>query len=454
MKLYMLVSLFLVLAFSTDVTAQTDSSSQSIDQAKLASDVRTEFLHAWNGYKQYAWGHDDLKPLSKSYHDWHAVPLYMTAVDAMDALTIMGFDEEAKADREYVATHLTFDHDIEVKNFEITIRILGALVTNYQMTRDARLLALAEDLGKRLLPVFDSPTGMPYGYVNLKTGKVRGNVTNPAEIGTLLIEFGTLSKLTDDPIFYNRAKSALVALYNRRSPLDLVGSQINVETGQWVDSSSHVSGGIDSYYEYLLKCSRLFNDSACADMWKTSIAAVHTYLAHDTNGLLNYRVVNMYTGKPIENYTGALDAFFPAVLALAGDTARARRLEESFYRTWTTFGIEPEGLDYVTMKVQYPGYPLRPEIIESAYYLHYFTGDPRYLEMGRTFFESLKKYCRNETGYATLKDVTTKEQSDEMESFFLAETMKYLYLLFAPRETLDLEKTVFNTEAHPVVKTW
>ncbi|MFZ1684188.1 MAG: glycoside hydrolase family 47 protein [Candidatus Zixiibacteriota bacterium] len=454
MKLQLLLLVSIVTIYSTPGDAQTDSSGKSIDRARLASDVRTEFLHAWNGYKQYAWGHDDLKPLSKSYHDWHTVPLYMTAVDAMDALTIMGFDDEAKADREYVATHLTFDHDIEVKNFEITIRILGALVTNYQLTKDERLLALAKDLGKRLLPVFASPTGMPYGYVNLKTGKVRGNVTNPAEIGTLLIEFGTLSKLTGDTIFFNKAKSALVALYNRRSPLGLVGSQINVETGQWVDSSSHLSGGIDSYYEYLLKCSRLFSDSACADMWKTSIAAVHTYLAHDSNGVLNYRVVNMYTGKPIENYTGALDAFFPAVLALSGDTARARRLEESFYKIWTTFGIEPEGLDYVTMKVQYPGYPLRPEIIESAFYLHYYTGDPRYLQMGQTFFESLKKYCRNDVGYATLKDVTTKVQSDEMESFFLAETMKYLYLLFAPRETLDLEKSVFNTEAHPVVKSW
>ena len=73
------------------------------------------------------------------------------------------------------------------------------------------------------MPVFESPTGLPYRYVNLKTGKVRGNVTNPAEAGTLLIEFGTLAKLTSRPIFYDKAKRALVEIYKRRSPIGLVG---------------------------------------------------------------------------------------------------------------------------------------------------------------------------------------------------------------------------------------
>jgi len=113
-------------------------------------------------------------------------------------------------------------------------------------------------LGKRLLPAFNSPTGMPYVFVNLKTGAVKGEVSNPAEIGTLLLEFGTLSKLTGKPIYYDKAKRALVELYNRRSPIGLVGSGINVETGAWTDTTSHISGLIDSYYEYLLKASLLF----------------------------------------------------------------------------------------------------------------------------------------------------------------------------------------------------
>jgi len=139
------------------------------------------------------------------------------------------------------------------------------------------LLSLAEDLGNRLLPVFDSPTGLPYRFVNLKTGKVRDAKTNPAEAGTLLIEFGTLSKLTRRPVFYEKAKRALVEIYKHRSPIGLVGTWINVETGQWTNTDSHISGAIDSYYEYLLKCWLLFDDQDCKRMWLDSIAAINKH---------------------------------------------------------------------------------------------------------------------------------------------------------------------------------
>ena len=121
---------------------------------------------------------------------------------------------------------------------------------------------------------------------------------------------------------------------------------------------------------------------------------------------------------------------------------------------WSAEGIEPEEIDYATMKVTEAGYPLRPEIVESTYYLHRLTRDPRYLRMGRELFESFVKYCRTEEAYASLKSVETKEKSDEMQSFLFAETFKYFYLLFAPPKTLDLNRVVFNTEAHPIRKTW
>ncbi len=116
---------------------------------------------------------------------------------------------------------------------------------------------------------------------------------------------------------------------------------------------------------------------------------------------------------------------------------------------WTLHGVEPEVLDYRTMQITHPGYPLRPEIIESAYYLFRSTKDPKYLEMGRAFFESLVARCRTDAGYTTLKSVVTGEKGDLMPSYFLDETLKYLYLLFRPEGTLDLDKVVFNTEAHP-----
>ncbi len=426
----------------------------SVNRAEMAGRVRAELLFAWQAYERFAWAHDELRPLSKAPRDWHAEPLLMTPVDALDTLLLMGFKDEAEKAKTLIVDRLSFDKDIPVKNFEVTIRLLGGLLSSYQMTGDARLLRLAEDLGRRLLPAFDSPTGMPYMYVNLRTGKTSGARSNPAEIGTLLLEFGTLARLTHRPVFYDKAKNALVQLYGRRSKLGLVGEEIDVETGRWVSPASHVGGGIDSYYEYLLKCSLLFGDQDCGRMWRQSRRALDRRLADEVPSGFWYGQVDMNTGRRTATEFGALHAFLPAVLALGGDLGRARRLQASAYKMWNLSGIEPEVLDYRTMKVTSPGYQLRPEIMESAYYLYRSTRDPRYLEMGKTFFEDLVRHCRTDAGYTVLKDVTSKEKGDLMPSYFLAETLKYLYLLFAPDDTLDWKRMAFNTEAHPLRRTW
>jgi len=420
---------------------------------EVATRVRTEFLHAWTSYEKYAWGHDALKPLSKTPHDWYGHSLLMTPVDALDTLILMKLDDEAAKAKELIVKDLSFDRDVYVKNFEITIRLLGGLLSNYQLTNDKRLLDLADDLGNRLLPVFNSPTGLPYVYVNLKTGQVRDAKTNPAETGTLLLEFGTLSKLTGKPIYYEKAKRALVETFKRRSSIGLVGSTINVETGAWMDADSHISGGIDSYYEYLWKCWLLFGDKDCHEMWQASIPVVNKYLADEVRGELWYGHADMNTGSLTASQYGALDAFFPAVLVHSGDVARARRLQDSSFKMWNMHGIESEIIDYKTMQIVYNGYHLRPEIVESTYYLHHFTRDPQYRKMGEKIFDDFVKYCRVDAGYAALKDVVTKEKRDEMESFVLAETFKYFYLLFAPPDTLDFDKVVFNTEAHLLRRT-
>jgi len=424
----------------------------------LAAEVKAEFLHAWNGYKKYAWGHDDLKPLSKTYHDWYPQPLLMTPVDSLDTMIIMEMDDEVATTKKYILENLSFDKDMEVQNFEITIRLLGGLLTNYQLTGDKRFLDLAEDLGNRLLPVFESPTGLPYRYVNLKTGKVSKPVSNPAETGTLMIEFGTLSKLTGKPIFYDKAKRALVETYNRRSKIGLVGEWINVETGEWTNTDSHISGAIDSYYEYLLKCSLLFGDPDCKRMWNDSISAINKYLADEFSGEVGkelwYGHADMNTGARRATTYGALDAFFPAVLAMSGDLKRAERLQDSSLRMWNHAGIEPEEFDYRARKIVSPGYPLRPEIVESTYYLYRYTKDRKYLLMGEKLWRDFVKYCRTEDGYAALKSVVTKEKNDSMQSFLFAETFKYFYLLFSPPSTLDFNKVIFNTEAHPIRRTW
>ena len=443
-----------VASAQSNVVNRTTMPWSQANKDEMAGCVRQEFLHTWNAYRQYAWGHDELKPLSKGHFDWYGQSLLMTPVDALDTMMLMGLTNQADEARELIDTNLSFDQDISVKVFEINIRMLGGLLSSYQLSGDKQLLMLAQDLGNRLLPAFDTPTSMPYRYINLKTGAVHGTDSNPAEIGTYLIEFGTLSKLTGNPVYYNTAKRAVMELYKRRSPIGLVGVGIDIKTGRWTDADSSVSGGIDSYYEYLLKSWKLFGDRDCERMWKTSIKALNKYSADNAPTGFWYGHVNMNSGARTGAYFGALDAFFPGELALSGDLRRAARLEDSCYRMWNVAGIEPEVLDYSDMKIVNPAYPLRPEIIESDYYLYHFTGNPRCLDMGKTFFDDLVKYCRTDTAYAALSNVETKQKDDDMESFFLAETLKYLYLLYAPPKTVDLNKAVFNTEAHPMQRTW
>ncbi|MGA9851532.1 MAG: glycoside hydrolase family 47 protein [Gammaproteobacteria bacterium] len=448
----LLCAFFLFAVFLPGAGASVGATTQPtpVNAPLMAGRVRTEFLHAWNNYVRYAWGHDELKPLSKKPYDWYGQSLLMTPVDALDTLVLMGLKPQADRDRALIDTTLSFNKDIYVKVFEINIRLLGGLLSGYELTGDKRLLALADDLGTRLLPAFNSPTGLPYRYVNLRTGAVRGVDSNPAETGTLILEFGTLSRLTSNPVFYDKAKRALMETFRRRSLIGLVGDGINVETGQWTDNDSHISGGIDSYYEYQIKCWKLFGDEDCEHMWLASIAAVDKYLADQSNGELWYGHADMYTGKRTATEYGALDAYFPAELALSGDLDRARRLQDSSFKMWNLHGIEPDTLNYKTMQVVYPEYPLRPEIVESTYYLYHYTRDPYYRVMGKRMFDDLVKYCRTDTGYAALASVITKQKTDAMESYVFAETFKYFYLLFAPPQTLNFNQVIFNTEGHPL----
>ena len=443
---FALVSVICLL-ISSQVISQT--TKINLDKKEMAAKVKAEFLHAWNGYKKYAWGYDALQPLSKKPHNWYAKSLLMTPVDAFDTMILMDLTDEASEAKELIFKELDFNVDMDVQNFEVSIRILGGLLSAFELVGDRRFLSLAEDLAIRLMKAFDSPTGMPYRYVNLKTGKTSGPVSNPAEIGTYLIEYGTLSKHTGNPVYYQTAMKAMNALYALRSTINLTGEGINIETGKVTNPSSHISGCIDSYLEYMLKGAILFNDKQLWEMWDPTIKAVNQYLADNSTKGLWYAHVDMYTGKKTQTYYGALDAFFAGTLAMNNDLKRAAALQKSNYRMWMKNGIEPEMMDYKTMKVIDGDYILRPENLESAYYLYQYTKDPLYLEMGKNMFENLVKYCRMDVAFAALKDVRTMEKRDYMESFFFAETLKYAFLLFDDSGKLDFHKVIFNTEAHP-----
>lgn len=415
----------------------------------FADEVRTAFRHAWAGYVRHAWGHDELLPVSGGYRDWYGAPLLMTPVDAWDTMRLMGLTSAADSAKALILGHLSFDHDMPVQLFEVNIRLLGGLLAAYQMDGDPRWLGLATDLGDRLLPAFDSPTGMPYVLVNLATGATEQPRNNPAEIGTLQLEFGLLSRLTGDPRYGSAVRAADDTLYALRSPIGLVGSTIDVDSGAWLNKTSHVGGGIDSYYEYLLKSWLLLDDPHDRSMWLASDSALDRYIADERDGHLWYGPVDMDTGERKATTFGALQAYLPAVLALSGDLPRAERLMESVYSMWTRYGIEPESFDYVTGRVSSPGYVLRPEAIESTYYLFILTGKERYRDMGRDMFERIVKATRVDGGFTRILDVRTGEKGDWMPSFFLAETLKYAYLLADPG-ALDFDAVVFNTEAHPL----
>jgi len=354
--------------------------------------------------------------------------------------------EEAK---KLIFSQLNFDVNNEVQLFEITIRLMGGLQSAYELEGDKRFLALAKDLADRLLPAFNTATGMPCRYIHLQTGALRDSINNPAEIGTLMLEFGKLSKLTANKKYYEVAKKAMMQVYKRKSKIGLVGMQINVINGSWTNTESAIGAYIDSYYEYLFKSWKLFGDKDFKTAWDVHQKAINQYLIskHDSGWFLKH--VDMNTGKEISSTYGALDAFYSGLCAYAGDLSTARQIQKANFFMWRKFNIEPEEFDFRTNKVLSAYYVLRPENLESCFYLYRFTNDDEYLWMGKRMIDDIIEHCRTEIGYASLKNVQTYEKANSMQSFFFAETLKYAYLIFSPKSAFNLDKMVLNTEAHP-----
>ncbi len=410
--------------------------------------IRKAAQHAWKGYSQFAFGKDDLKPLSHSYRNWYNHSILMTPVDAFDTFILLGLPKEATEAKQLIFDSLSFDKTGEVQLFEVTIRILGGLISAFELDGDPRFLKLATDLADKLLPAFNSKTGMPYRYVNLQNGKVRDAINNPAEIGSLLLEFGQLSRHTGDKKYYKKAKSAIMAVYKRRSKIGLVGQHINIQTGKWENTHSHIGGAIDSYYEYLYKGWKLFGDEDFKHAFDLHNTAIKKYLLHQTDNGTFLQQADMYSGKILSTEYGALAAFYAGLCAYAGDHELAKKIQQANYFMWTHFGIEPESFDFITNKILSPEYILRPENIESCFYLHRLTDMYEYLWMAKTMTDDILENCKTDIAFTSLKNVINFEKADQMESFFFAETLKYAYLCF-DNKVGDLNKIVFNTEAHP-----
>jgi hypothetical protein len=418
-------------------------------KTSLREQVKAAAGHAWGGYKKYAWSMDDLEPLTKKGKNWYKHSMLMTPVDAFDTFIMLGLTKEASEAKEVILSSLDFNTDNNVQVFEMTIRLLGGLITAYELDGDKRFLVLATDLADRMMPAFNSPTGMPCRYIHLQTGKTTDFINNPAEIGTLMMEFGQLSVHTGNKKYYDAAKKAIMYVYNKRSALDLVGEQIDVNTGTWVKTRSHISGYIDSYYEYLYKSWLLFKDNDFKTAFDKHNAAIKKYLLSKTPHGTFLRVVDMNTGMELATSYGALDAFYAGLCAFAGDVTTAKNIQRANYYMWTKFGMEPEEFNFKTDSISSGYYILRPENVESCFYLFRLTKDDQYLWMGKRMVEDIIRNCKTGEAFASIKNVRTNEKLNSMQSFFFAETLKYAYLLFAADKIFDLKQAVFNTEAHP-----
>ncbi|MCG8387981.1 MAG: glycoside hydrolase family 47 protein [Cytophagales bacterium] len=459
MKIYNYLALGILFVVSCRPSSDRQESpnevSSTVDRYELAGQVKSEMLRSWQGYKQYAWGFDVLLPLSKSGYNWYDETLGISPYDAYSTLKVMGFDKEAHEIEQY-ALKENWDKDIYVQVFEVNIRILGGLLAMYEYTRNPAILEKVKDFGDRILPAFDSPTGIPYHSINLRTGKTAGNkgegdgtVTNVAQAATYLFEFGILSYYTKDSKYYQAAKRATQAIFERRSEIGLPGEHINVETGEWVGTQwHHLQAGVDAYYEYMYKSWMIFPDPEIKEIWDYSIAKINEYLLDEYEGRAYYTIVDMHTGEILKRSVSLYDAFFPAIQAVSGQVEAAENNQKAWDWLWDKYGLLPTRYHYGADTVEYANSELNPEIIESAYYLHQLTGKGLYLEMLKKYWNDINACCRNEVAYHAIRDVRTMENNDYLATYFFAETLKYFYIAFAGKDAFDFDQHVFNTEAH------
>ncbi|KAJ3368324.1 ER degradation-enhancing alpha-mannosidase-like protein 1 [Kappamyces sp. JEL0680] len=410
------------------------------------------FDFAWNKYMSFGFPADELDPIhcrgrsrDPNPANWNVNDVLggysLTLIDSLDTLAIMGNKQEFDKAVRLVIKHVHFHLDVRVQVFEVTIRVLGGLLSAHLLATNPRLgfalpwykrelLDMAVDLANRLMPAFDSPDGLPYPRVNLISGVLPYEVTEActAGAGTLVLEFGVLSRLTGDPSYEEAAKKALFEVWSRRSEIGLVGNTMNLFDKKWVESTAGIGAGSDSFYEYLFKAHILLGGPDYLPIFEDAYLAIKRWIM-DGNGFI-YKNVNMENGQLAAAWIDSLAAFFPGLQVLAGDVDYAIRPHLLYFTIWEKYSALPERFNFQTQDTAIESYPLRPELIESTYMLYQATKNPYYLRVGERILEDLVKYSKVECGFVGIQDVRTKEKSERMESFFLSETLKYLYLLF------------------------
>ncbi|CAM9228299.1 unnamed protein product, partial [Scytosiphon promiscuus] len=408
-----------------------------------AAAIKAAMSLLWQGYSEHAWGYDEVKPLGRrGNNNWGGMGV--TLVDSLDTLWLMGLTKEFYDGRDWVRDHMTFDKAGMVSVFETTIRVLGGLLSAFELSRDRIFLERAKELANRMMPAFGTSTGIPFKMVNLSTGKTGGGSTSVlSELGTLQLEFRYLSRELGDDQYANKVTFGALG---------------------------------DSFYEYLLKVWMQGGrrEDSYRRMYDAAIDGVHELLVQKARGLT---YLSEWNGTTRQHRMDHLACFMAGNLALGSmtskDPAKAARdlktgkastnkknaLAYTCYQMYlrTATGLSPETVEFdgpgeMRAREKARFYILRPETLESFFVLHQLTGDPVYREWGWDIFRAIERHCRVGVAYGSHPDVENpgREAQDHMESFFPGETLKYLYLLMQPDQRIDLMEYTFNTEAHPL----
>ncbi|KAJ1899651.1 hypothetical protein LPJ66_001976 [Kickxella alabastrina] len=487
-------------------TVQHDFSDETPEERhtrlQRADAVKKGFLYAWNGYKKYAYGADEISVLKKkpktTRNGWGA-----TLVDALDTLWIMDLKNEFWEARDFVAK-LDFRNDGGqlAKVFETNIRYVGGLLSAYELSEDKVFLQKAVELTDILMPAFNTPLGLPWQMLNVTTGEgsseKRGTAsTNLAEIGSFQMEFYRLSQHTKNATYHEAAQKVLTVMLENNNPSDknskyvipgLYPIDFDMMSGKFTGSAAYWGGGGDSFYEYLAKTWILsdFMLERNIDMWSESIQSFKRFsVAQSSTGELFPGFVD---GLKFYPYADTFTNFIPGTLGLIskliGSDSYFKLAEDLLEGGYSVFDSMPSALgaeairyvrknvptDYFLLKnssrievdkygfsLERPYYLLRPELIESLFYMYRLTGKSMYADRVWSIWQGMQRNCRVEDGYVGTADVSVDaavsgvvNSIDSTESFFYAETFLYLYLTFTNQDVISLDQWVFTTEAHPL----
>ncbi|POR37365.1 alpha-1,2-Mannosidase [Tolypocladium paradoxum] len=477
--------------------------------------VKRAFAASWQGYYKNAFPHDTLRPVSNGYEDdrdgWG-----VTVVDALTTAIVM---REARIVRQMLDHIANIDFtttakpDDGISLFESSIRYLGGLISGYDLLKGPMkslvpdsskvdvLLKQAESLADSLSIAFNTTSGVPDPTLFLNPIKrISGSSSNNiAEVGTLVLEWTRLSDISGNKKYGELAQKGESYLLNPTGSPEawpgLVGSDVSTKDGTFINSNGGWSGGSDSFYEYLIKMYQ-YDPEAFAkykDRWVLAADSTIAHLASHPTSRKDLTYLSQYSGQRTTPVSSHLASFAGGNFILGGvllgeDKYKKFGLElaKSYFNNYkqAPSGIGPEVFRWVdaalpdgdgnntpppaSQKDFYSKsgfyttageYILRPETSESLYYAYRLTGDRQWQEMAWEVFRAITKATRTGSGFAALNDIMQPDGGgfiDQMQSFWMAETLKYLYLIFAPDSEVQLQlqggksQYVFNTEAHPV----